>query len=281
MRILFLGDVVGRSGRESIKQNLPELKKRLDPDVIIINAENAAAGVGLTNKIANEFFDFGANCLTTGNHVWAQKEIVSSIDQEPRLLRPMNFTKGTPGKGSYLHTTPNGKKILIINIMARLFMNQLIDCPFAAIEPLLAQNKLGKTVHAIFVDFHGEATSEKMAFAHYVDGRVSAVIGTHTHIPTSDEHILANGTAYQTDAGMCGDYNSVIGMKKEPAIARFIRNVPGERLSPAEGKATVCGAFVVTDDATGLAQSIERIQTGGPLEEKSPTQEKPARDNVN
>ena len=265
MRILFLGDVVGRSGRDGVKQQLPDLKDRLKPDVVIINAENAAAGVGITDKLAQEFYALGATCLTTGNHIWAQKEMVGNIDQDPRLLRPLNLVEGTPGRGSYVHALPDGRKILVVNALARLFMSMLVDNPFATIEKLLAQHRLGKTVHAIFIDFHGEATSEKMAFAQMLDGRVSSVIGTHTHIPTADEQILPKGTAYQTDAGMCGDFDSVIGVKKELAIWRFVRNVPGERFSPAEGQATVCGAFIVTDDATGLAQSISRVQVGGRL----------------
>jgi 2',3'-cyclic-nucleotide 2'-phosphodiesterase len=265
MRILFLGDVMGRSGREGIKLHLPALKERLRPDVLIINVENAAAGVGVTDKLAQEFFALGAACLTTGNHAWGQKELVSTIDREPRLLRPLNFTAGTPGQGSYVHTLPDGRRILIVNVMARLFTGTFLDDPFAALERLLTQHRLGQTVQAIFVDFHGEATSEKMAFAHVFDGRISAMIGTHTHIPTADHHLLPKGTAYLTDAGMCGDYDSVIGMKKELAIGRFTRSLPGERLAPAEGEATVCGVLVDTDDSTGLARRLARIQVGGKL----------------
>ncbi|MDD5585884.1 MAG: TIGR00282 family metallophosphoesterase [Alphaproteobacteria bacterium] len=270
MRILFLGDVAGRSGRDGVKRHLPALKERLRPDVVIINAENAAAGFGITDKLAQEFFALGATCLTTGNHVWAQRELVSSIDREPRLLRPLNFREGTPGHGSYLHALPDGRKILIVNVLARLFMESLPDDPFAAAEKLLSQHRLGQTAQAVFVDFHGEATSEKMAFAHVFDGRVSAVIGTHTHIPTADQQILTRGTAYQSDAGMCGDYDSVIGVKKELAIWRFTRNVPGERFASAEGEATVCGCFVETNDASGLATNIARVQIGGKLQETLP-----------
>ena len=271
MRILFLGDIVGRSGRDGVKQHLPALKERLKPDALIINVENSAAGFGVTLKLAQEFLALGATCLTTGNHVWGQKELVGVIDREPRLLRPLNFSEGTPGRGSYLHTLTDGRRLLVVNIMARLFVDTMLDDPFAAMEKLMAQHRLGQSAHAILADFHGEATSEKMAFAHNFDGRVSAVIGTHTHIPTSDEHLLPKGTAYQTDAGMCGDYDSVIGVKKELAIWRFTRHVPGERLVPAEGEATVCGAFIITDDATGLAQSIARVQVGGKLKEELPS----------
>ena len=263
MRILFLGDVVGRSGRDGVAKHLPDLKNRLKPDVIIVNAENAAGGFGVTDKIAQEFYALGVDCLTTGNHVWDQKELVGTIDRDPRLLRPLNYPDGTPGRGSYLHTLAGGRKILIVNVMARLFMEPVLDDPFVVIEKLLAQHRLGHTAQAIFVDFHGETTSEKMAFAHMVDGRVSVVVGTHTHVPTADDRILGKGTAAMTDVGMCGDYDSVIGMKKEQALWRFTRKIPGERMTPAEGEATVCGAFIVTDDATGLAQSIDPVRVGG------------------
>jgi len=270
MRILFFGDVVGRSGRDGLKQYLPDLKEKLRPDVIIINAENAAAGLGITDKLAQELYAMGADCLTTGNHVWAQKELVGTIDRDPKLLRPLNFVDGTPGRGFYVHALPDGRKILIANVMARLFINATIDDPFAATERLLATHRLGSAVQAIFIDLHGEATSEKMAFGHAFDGRASAIIGTHTHIPTADEHILPKGTAYQTDAGMCGDFDSVIGVKKEIAVWRFTRSIPGERMTPAEGPAAVCGTFIVTDDARGLALRIARVQGGAGLKEAVP-----------
>jgi hypothetical protein len=271
MRILFLGDVMGRSGREGLERHLPALKARLRPDVVIVNAENAAGGQGVTEKLAEAFYALGVHCLTTGNHVWKQKELINTIDRDPRLLRPLNYPENTPGKGAYLHTLPDGRTILVVCVLARLFMDALIDDPFAATEKLIAQNRLGAEAAAILIDFHGEATSEKMAFGHVFDGRVSAVCGTHTHIPTADEHILPKGTAYQTDVGMCGDYDGVIGVKKEQAIRRFTQKTPSERLAPAEGEATVCGCFIVTDDATGLAQSIERVQVGGKLLEELPS----------
>jgi metallophosphoesterase (TIGR00282 family) len=265
MKILFFGDIVGRSGREGLEQHLPALKSRYSPDVIIANAENAAAGFGLTMKMAEEFFALGINSLTLGNHAWAQRELLTSIDRESRIVRPLNYPEGTPGRGFYLHTLPQGRKLLIINLMARLFMEPVLDDPFAVIEKLIAAHKLSGNLQ-IFIDFHGEATSEKMAMAHTLDGRVSAVIGSHTHIPTADEQILPKGTAYMTDAGMCGDYDSVIGTKKVGAIWRFTRKTPPlERNSPAEGPATVCAAFVTTDDATGLAKSIIPIRIGGIL----------------
>lgn len=265
MRILFFGDVMGRSGRDGLAKHLPDLKSRLKPDVIIANVENAAGGFGVNIKLAQEFYDLGINVLTTGNHIWGQKELVSAIDREPRLLRPLNYPEGTPGRGHYIHALPGGAKILVINVMARLFMEPVLDDPFAVAEKFLAQHRLGHTVQAIFVDFHGEASSEKMAFGHVFDGRVSAVVGTHTHIPTADEQVLPKGTAYLSDSGMCGDFDSVIGMKKELAIWKFTRKIPGERLVPAEGDATICGAFIITDDATGRAKSIETVRVGGRL----------------
>jgi metallophosphoesterase (TIGR00282 family) len=265
MNILFFGDVVGRSGREALQQHVPILKRELKADAVIVNAENSASGSGITLKIAEELFALGVTCLTSGNHAWGQKELLSTIDREPRILRPMNYPEGTPGKGFYLASFENGRKLLVVNPMARLFMEPVLDDPFAAMEKLLSSSKLSGNLQ-IFVDFHGEATSEKMAFAHSFDGRVSAVVGSHTHIPTADEHILPKGTAYMTDAGMCGDYDSIVGMKKDVAIWRFTRKTPSlERKSPAEGEATLCGALITTDDSTGLATSIRSIRKGGKL----------------
>ena len=264
MHILFLGDIVGRAGRDAVTTHLPRLREKLRPDIIIANGENAAAGFGITQKLAREFFALGIHCLTTGNHVWDQRELVGQIDQEPNLLRPLNYPDGTPGRGATIVAAADGRKILILNVMARLFMETLDD-PFAVTQKFLAQHRLGQSVAAIFVDFHGEASSEKMAFAHFLDGRVSAVVGTHTHIPTADAMILPGGTAYQTDAGMCGDYDSVIGMKKEVPIAKFTRKLPTDRMAPAEGEATVCGILIATDDSTGKATSIRPIRIGGKL----------------
>lgn len=270
MRILFLGDVVGRSGRDGVIKHLPALNERFKAEVTIINVENAAGGFGITSKLAKEFMDAGATCLTTGNHIWKQREILSQIDSMPALLRPLNYNENTPGKGFYIHSLTDGRKILITNPLGRLFIEELTNDPFAAMDALLSQYRLGpksnpQNVQAIFVDFHAEATSEKMCLGHFLDGRVSAVIGTHTHIPTADELILPKGTAYQTDAGMCGDYNSVIGQNKETAINIFTRHFPGERLSPTEGEATVCGTFIETSDETGLAISIKPVRVGGCL----------------
>lgn len=265
MKILFFGDIVGRSGREGLIQSLPALKEKLKPDVILANAENAASGSGLTIKIAEELFALGIQCMTLGNHAWGQRELLTAIDRDPRIVRPANYPEGTPGRGLHLLALPNGKKLLVINLMARLFMEPVLDDPFAALEKILGIHKLSGNLQ-IFLDMHGEATSEKMAIAHQFDGRVSAVVGTHTHVPTADQHILPKGTAYQTDVGMCGDYDSIVGMKKDVAIWRFTRKTPPlERKSPAEGPATICGTFITTDDVTGLAVKISPIRVGGIL----------------
>lgn len=264
MKILFLGDIVGRSGRDAVAQHLPRLRQSLQPDAIIANGENAAAGFGITQKIAHEFFALGIHCITTGNHVWDQRELLGQIDQEPNLLRPINLTAGAPGRGSTVITTAGGQKLLVINAMARLFMEPHDD-PFAVTLQHLNAYRLGQSVAAIFVDFHGEASSEKMAFAHYLDGKVSAVVGTHTHVPTADALILPGGTAYQTDAGMCGDYDSVIGMKKDIPIAKFTRKLPTDRLAPADGEGTLCGVFITTNDQTGRATAIRPVRVGGRL----------------
>lgn len=270
MRILFFGDIMGRSGRDGLAKHLPNLKSQLQPDVVIVNGENSAAGFGISTKIAQDLYALGVDCITTGNHIWGQKELVGTIDQDPHLLRPLNYPDGTPGRGFYLHTIGGGRKIMVVNVMARVFMEPVLDDPFAVTEKLLAQYRLSQSAQAIFIDFHGEATSEKMAFAHVFDGRVSAIVGTHTHIPTADEHILPKGTAYMSDAGMCGDYDSVIGVKKELSIWKFTRKIPGERMAPAEGEATVCGTLITTDDATGLATSIQSVRVGGRLKQQLP-----------
>ena len=269
MRLLFCGDVLGRSGREAVQAHIPVLRQTLDLDLVVINGENAAHGFGITAKLCGEFFESGVDVITLGNHAWDQKEIISHIDSEPRLLRPRNYPNGTPGRGAGVFTTPKGKKVLVLQVMGRLFMDPLDD-PFPAVEQELSKYRLGGSVHAVLIDVHGEATSEKMAIAQYADGRASMVVGSHSHIPTADAQILPKGTAYQTDAGMCGDYDSVIGMKKEPAIAKFVRKIPGEKLSPSEGPGTLCGVFVETDDASGLARRIEPVRLGGRLAQHCP-----------
>jgi metallophosphoesterase (TIGR00282 family) len=269
MRILFCGDVVGRPGRDAVKKHLPDLRRQLAIDLAVVNAENAAGGFGLTERLCGEFYDCGVDVLTTGNHVWDQREIIPYIDRDPCVLRPANFPKGTPGVGWRVHQVA-GRRVLIVNLMGRLFMDALDD-PFARLNEILADHHLAEDVAAILVDFHAEATSEKMALGHFADGRVSAVFGTHTHVPTADAQILPGGTAYQTDVGMCGDYDSVIGMQKDPAVRRFVLKMPGERPQVAGGEATLCGVFLETDDRSGLAQALEPVRIGGRLMPQLPS----------
>lgn len=269
MRILFLGDTVGRSGREGAAAALPGLRAVLGIDLAIVNAENASHGFGLAPDMAETLLKAGADVITLGNHAWDRKELITYIGQQPRIVRPLNFPPGTPGAGFVIVDVPGGRRALVLNAMGRLFMDPL-DCPFRGTAELLGRHKLGGSVHAIVADFHAEATSEKLAYAHSFDGQVSLVVGTHTHVPTSDHQVLAGGTAYQSDAGMCGDYDSVIGMAKEGAAVRFWRKMPGDRLAPAEGAATICGLFVETDDATGLAVRCEPVRTGGRLSQAMP-----------
>lgn len=270
MKILFLGDIVGRAGRTAVAEHLPDLRARLKLDFVIVNGENAAGGFGITQKICDQLFDLGVDVITTGNHVWDQREIMAHMDKEPRLLRPLNFPPGTPGRGVGEYRTTDGRKVVVMNAMGRVFMDPLED-PFAGVEAALARYRLGASVDAIFIDFHGEATSEKMAMGHFADGRVSAVVGTHSHVPTADAQILSGGTAYQTDAGMCGDYNSVIGMEKAEPLRRFTRKISGGRFEPAAGPATICGYVVETDRETGLATSVAPLRMGGRLSETIPS----------
>jgi len=269
MRILFLGDLVGRTGREAAAAALPMLRQRLAIDLAVVNAENASHGFGLAPDMAAALFAAGADVVTLGNHAWDRREILPYISESPRLIRPLNFPPGTPGSGSIVVEVSGGRRALVLNAMGRLFMDPL-DCPFRGTAQELAKYRLGGTVAAIVVDFHAEATSEKMAYAHSFDGQVSFVVGTHTHCPSADHMVLPGGTAFMSDAGMCGDYDSVIGMAKEGATTRFWRKMPGERLAPAEGEATVCGVFVETDDSTGLARRIEPVRMGGRLSQAMP-----------
>jgi metallophosphoesterase (TIGR00282 family) len=269
MRILFIGDVVGRTGRDTVAAHLPQLRGSLGIHLAVVNAENASHGFGLAPDMAAKLFTAGADVITLGNHAWDRKEIIPYISENPRLVRPLNFPPGTPGAGSALVELPSGHRAVVMQAMGRLFLDPL-DCPFRGTQAELTRYRLGASVQAILVDFHAEATSEKMAFAHSFDGQVSAVIGTHTHCPSADHQILPGGTAFLSDAGMSGDYDSVIGMAKEGATLRFWRKMPGERLAPAEGEATVCGAFVETDDHTGLAVRIEPVRLGGRLSAAMP-----------
>jgi hypothetical protein len=269
MRLLFCGDIVGRSGRDVLIEHMPRLRKELGLDFVIANGENAAGGFGITEKICQDLYGAGIDAITTGNHVWDQRETSAFIDRHPRLLRPQNYPTGTPGKGSNVYQTANGKKVMVVNIMGRLFMEPLDD-PFAGLEKELSTQRMAGTVDAIIVDVHAEASSEKMAMGHICDGRVSLVVGTHTHIPTADAMILPKGTAYQTDAGMCGDYDSVIGMDKALPIARFTRKLPTDRLFASQGPGTLCAVFVETDDKTGLARRISPLRVGGKLSPQMP-----------
>ena len=265
MNLLFLGDVMGRAGRKALVDRLPEIRERLALDFVVANGENAAGGFGITAKLCQEFYEAGVDAITTGNHVWDQDEIVAYIDSDPRLLRPNNYPPGTPGRGVAGFETTSGASVFVIQVMGRLFMDGLDD-PFASLARALESVSLGGSVGAIVLDLHGEATSEKMALAHFADGRVSLAVGSHSHVPTADTQVLAGGTAYQTDAGMCGDYDSVIGMEKEAAIERFVTKMRGRRLSPANGEATLCGVYIETDERSGLARLAAPLRIGGRLQ---------------
>jgi metallophosphoesterase (TIGR00282 family) len=269
MRILFIGDIVGRSGRTAVTERLPGLKRDWALDVVVINGENAAGGFGITEAIYNELLDAGADAITLGNHAWDQKEALVFIERAPKLIRPINYPAGTPGRGAALIEAHNGAQMLVVNAMGRIFMDPLDD-PFAAVERELAACTLKRTADAIVIDFHCEATSEKQAMGHVCDGRASLVVGTHTHAPTADHQILPGGTAYISDVGMTGDYDSVIGMAKDEPIRRFVRKIASARFEPALGAATFCAVAVETDDATGLARRIGAVRLGGRLEEARP-----------
>ncbi|MGZ3358689.1 MAG: TIGR00282 family metallophosphoesterase [Xanthobacteraceae bacterium] len=270
MRILFIGDIVGRSGRAVLLERLPRLVRDWQLDFVAVNGENAAGGFGITEMIYQEFVDAGADVVTGGNHSWDQKEALVFIERAPKLLRPINFPPGTPGRGVALIEAKNGARVLVVNAMGRIFMDPLDD-PFAAVEHELAACPLKQSADAIIVDIHAEATSEKQAMGHFCDGRASLVVGTHTHAPTADHQILPHGTAFVSDVGMTGDYNSVIGMDKEEPLMRFLRKISGARFEPAMGPATLCGLAVETDDATGLARRVAAVRLGGRLEAAQPT----------
>jgi 2',3'-cyclic-nucleotide 2'-phosphodiesterase len=269
MRILFIGDIVGRSGRATVLQRLPQLVRSWKLDFVIANGENAAGGFGITEVIYQELVDAGVDVITGGNHSWDQKEALVFIERAPKLIRPINFPPGTPGRGAALLEARNGARVLVINAMGRIFMDPLDD-PFAAVDRELSACPLKAAVDAIVVDIHGEATSEKQAMGHFCDGRASLVVGTHTHAPTADHRILPQGTAFISDVGMSGDYDSIIGMDKDEPLTRFLRKIPGARFEPALGEATLCALAVETDDATGLARRLGAVRLGGILEECKP-----------
>ncbi len=270
MRILFLGDVVGRAGRDALTDRLPGIRARLAADLVIVNGENASHGFGLAPEMARAFFLAGTDVITLGNHSWDRKELVPYIGDEPRIIRPANYPPGTPGAGHFVAVLADGRKALVINAMGRLFM-ELLDDPFRAVQALVQAHPMGRAVQASVIDFHAEATSEKQSMATSFDGLVSLVIGTHTHVPSADHRVLPGGTAYMTDAGMCGDYDSVIGMQKATASIRFWRKLPAEKLAPADGPATLSGLLVVTDDTTGLATACAPLRDGGGLAQAWPT----------
>ena len=264
MKILFLGDIMGRSGRHSLRDHLPEASTDNNIDFVIANGENAAGGFGITESICNELYSYGVNVITTGNHLWDQKEITNYIDKDQNLLKPYNFAEGSPGLGFNIYELGNKEKIAVINIMGNLFMRSC-DNAFFKIEEALQKIDL-KDLSFIFVDFHAEASSEKMAMGHHLDGRVTAVVGTHTHVPTADATIMEHGTAYQTDAGMCGDYDSVIGTKKQEFVRKFAtQDTERKRVPPADGVGTLCGVIIESQHDNFLAKNIQSIRIGGKI----------------
>ncbi|HCI48632.1 MAG: metallophosphoesterase [Alphaproteobacteria bacterium RIFCSPHIGHO2_01_FULL_41_14] len=264
MKILMCGDIVGRAGRDAILKYIPSLRKQWSLDIVVANGENAAHGFGITEAICESLYKAGVDVITTGNHIWDQKEILPILDKDKRLLRPLNYPEKSPGHGMVTVEVPGEKKVVVINVMGRLFMDPLDD-PFAALDKALSTHTLGGSVSAILIDFHGEASSEKMAAGYYVVNRATALVGTHTHVPTSDTRIMPGGLAYQTDLGMTGDYDSVVGMQKTVPIQRFTKKYSVDRLVPAEGEATLCGLYIETDDKTGKAILARPVRVGGLL----------------
>jgi 2',3'-cyclic-nucleotide 2'-phosphodiesterase len=270
MRLLFLGDMVGRSGRQAVYDRLPGLISDFKLDFVIVNGENAAGGFGITEEIFQATIDAGADVMTTGNHVWDQREALIFADRHDQFLRPANYPAGTPGRGASVYVARNGARVLVANVMGRVFMSPDLDDPFKSAEAILAACPLGEQADAVVFDFHAEATSEKQCFGHFVDGRASFVVGTHTHVPTADHQILNGGTAYMSDAGMCGDYDSSLGMEKEEPLNRFLTKVPRGRFEAASGPATICGVAVEISDRTGLAEQIAPLRLGPRLAETVP-----------
>ncbi|NNK78225.1 MAG: YmdB family metallophosphoesterase [Litoreibacter sp.] len=270
MRILFLGDVVGRAGRAAVTGNLPALRADWKLDFIIVNGENATGGVGLSSGHAKDLLAAGADCITLGDHAFDQKDMLTFIESEPRILRPLNFAKSAPGKGFRVFDVPGGRKILVAQVLGQVFMKRPYEDPFGKIEQVLKAHPMGGLVNASLVDVHCEATSEKMGMGHWCDGRASVVVGTHTHVPTADTQILPGGTAFQSDAGMCGDYQSVIGMEKAEPMRRFVTGMVKGRFTPAMKEATLSGVYVETDDRTGKATRVEMVRQGGRLAQAGP-----------
>jgi 2',3'-cyclic-nucleotide 2'-phosphodiesterase len=269
MRILFVGDIVGRSGRNVLLDRLPGLISDWRLDLVVINGENAAGGFGITEAIYNDFIEAGVDAVTLGNHAWDQREALVFIERAPRLIRPVNFPPGTPGRGAAMIDAKNGQRAMVMNVMGRIYMDPLDD-PFAAVERELSACVLGTAADAILIDIHAEATSEKQAVGFFADGRASVVVGTHTHAPTADHRILPAGTAFVSDVGMTGDYDSVIGMIKDEPLNRFTRKISQAKFEPANGPATLCALAVETDEKSGLAMRVGAVRLGGKLEEARP-----------
>jgi metallophosphoesterase (TIGR00282 family) len=270
MRLMFLGDVVGRSGRTAVARELPRLRREWGLDFVVVNGENATGGMGLSGAHAALLLEAGADCVTLGDHAFDQREMLGHIETEPRVLRPLNFARGAPGRGARFFELADGRRVFVAQVLGQVFMKRPFDDPFSAIEAALKPATLGGTAAAVIVDVHAEATSEKMALGHWCDGRASLVVGTHTHVPTADTVILERGTAYQTDAGMCGDYDSVVGMERLEPMTRFVTGMSKGRFTPAGGEATLCGTFVETDDATGRAVRAVAVRVGGRLTGSGP-----------
>ena len=270
MKMLFLGDVMGRAGRRAISENLPRLRADWGLDFVVVNGENATSGAGLSGSHAKALLEAGADCVTLGDHAFDQRDMNQFIESEPRILRPLNFAKTAPGSGARVFSAQNGRKVLVAQVLGQVFMKRPFADPFSALETVFRTHPLGGAVDAIIVDVHCEATSEKMAMGHWCDGRASLCVGTHTHVPTGDAMILKKGCAYLSDAGMCGDYNSVIGMERDEPLRRFVTGMPKGRFTPALGEATLSGVYVETDEATGKATRIVPVRQGGLLQVSGP-----------
>ena len=271
MKILFLGDVMGRGGRAAVVDAIPKMRDAWGLDFVVVNGENATRGMGLSGEHAKMLLDAGADVITLGDHAFDQKDMMAFCEQEPRIIRPLNFSKVAPGKGARVFTARRGQKVLVTQVLGQVFMKRPFDDPFSAVDQVLRQFPLGGLVQATLVDVHCEATSEKMAMGHFCDGKASVVVGTHTHVPTGDAQILPAGTAFQSDAGMCGDYDSVIGMTKAEPLRRFITGMAKNRFEPARGEVTVSGLYVETDDRTGKATRVEMVRHGGRLSQSGPS----------
>lgn len=272
MRLLFLGDIVGRSGRSAVTARLPGLIKTFGFDFVVANAENAAGGFGITEDILTGLLNAGVDCVTTGNHVWDQREALTFADRQERFLRPVNYPPGTPGRGANVYAARNGARVLVVNVMGLIFMPALDD-PFQAVTREVSACPLSQGCDAAIVDMHAEASSEKQTMGHFLDGQVSLVIGTHTHVPTADWRVLSGGTAFMTDVGMCGDYDSIIGMEKDEPLRRATTKIPSSRFGPALGEAALSGLAVEIDDNSGLARRVAPLRIGAGLPETSPNWE--------